>query len=99
MALLLPQVYYGECVLTKKDWLRLEEWVNGNWNEVNLSITSAVRNFIKCPFLFMSEDENDYAHISGDCYLRKCSYMTEGIVLYGRTISEALHELKQNGNS
>lgn len=94
--LLLPQVHNGEFVLTENEWSRFEEWVNGHWTEVDLSITSEARRFMRCPFLFTREDSNDYAHISADYYLRRCSYSSGGILLRGRTISEGLQELRKD---
>lgn len=91
--LLLPQVRNGEFVLAVNDWRKLERWVNDHWTEVNLSITSEAQKFVNCPFLFTSENQNDYAHISADYYLRKCSYKAGGVLLRGRTIREGLQEL------
>ena len=93
--LLLPQVYEGNYILTKGDWSRLEGWVNEHWTEVDLSITSATQRFVKCPFLFMAEDQDDYVHISADYYLRECSYKAGGILLHGRTIGEGLQKLNK----
>ncbi len=94
--LLLPQVHNGEFVLSVNDWRRLEKWINDHWAKVNLSITSEAQKFIKCPFLFTSEDQNDYAHISADYYLRKCSYKPGGISVRGRTIREGLQNLNKS---
>lgn len=91
--LLLPQVYNSEFVLSADDWRRLEKWINDHWAEVNLSITAEAQKLIKCPFLFTSEDQNDYAHISADYYLRKCSYRLGGVSMRGRTIREGLQDL------
>jgi MoaA/NifB/PqqE/SkfB family radical SAM enzyme len=94
--LLLPQVHDGEFILTRNDWRRLERWINDHWTEVDFSITSEARAFVRCPFLFAAEDQNDYAHISADYYLRRCSYKDGGILVRGRTIREGLQDLNES---
>lgn len=94
--LLLPQVHNGGFVLSANDWRRLEKWINDHWAKVDLSITAEAQEFIKCPFLFTSEDQNDYAHISADYYLRKCSYELGGISMRGRTFREGLQDLNKS---
>jgi MoaA/NifB/PqqE/SkfB family radical SAM enzyme len=93
--LLLPQVKNGQFTLSQDDWLKLENWINNYWHEVNLSITSGARRYINTPSLFSFENPDDYAHISADYHLRRCSYQSGGISLYRRTIQDGLSELKR----
>ena len=93
--LLLPQVKNGQFILSQDDWLKLENWINNHWHEINLSITSSARRHINAPALFSFENPDDYAHISADYHLRRCSYQGGGVSLYRRTVQDGLFELNR----
>jgi MoaA/NifB/PqqE/SkfB family radical SAM enzyme len=81
--LLLPQIENERFILDGSCWLKLENWINGNWREIPLEISSLARSFLNCPFLFNSEYEPrlGYWHIGADGKIRETSYCANGTVI------------------
>lgn len=81
--LLLPQIENSKFVLSETDWTKLEKWINQNWREFPLEISSLARPFLNCPFLFNSEYEPRlcYWHISADRKIRETSYYGSGTAI------------------
>lgn len=93
--LLLPEIRGGQFTLTADEWARLSDWLTANAGRFPLNVTYDARPFLRCPFLFDEEPDQDYVHISADGYLRLCSYERGGVPLKDRTLTEALGKLFQ----
>lgn len=79
--LLLPEVQKGgSFVLDKNCWVELENWINKNWTEFPLEITSCACNYLNCPYLFEIEEELElsYWHIDAEGKIRESSYYEGG---------------------
>jgi MoaA/NifB/PqqE/SkfB family radical SAM enzyme len=78
--LLLPQVKNGKFILNKNSWLKLENWINRNWENFRLEISTGARQYLNCPFLFYPEYEprSSYWHIGANGKIRASSYFKDG---------------------
>ncbi|HEY0321409.1 MAG TPA: radical SAM protein [Pyrinomonadaceae bacterium] len=94
--LLLPEIRGGLFTLTSDEWARLSDWLTANAGRLQLNVTYGARPYLRCPFLFDDEPDQDYVHISADGYLRLCSYERGGVLLRDRTLKGALDELFQS---
>jgi MoaA/NifB/PqqE/SkfB family radical SAM enzyme len=93
--LLLPETRGGRFMLTAGEWENLNDWLTANAGRFQLNVTYGARPYLRCPFLFDEEPDQDYAHISADGNLRLCSYESGGLPLKGRSLEGALDELFQ----
>lgn len=94
--LLLPETRGGRFTLTTEEWDGLSGWLTANAGRFPLNVTYDARPFLRCPFLFDEEPDQDYVHISADGYLRLCSYERGGVPLKDKALSDALGELFQS---
>lgn len=92
--LLLPEVQLGKFTLTGSEWQILDEWIAKSRFDLDLRVTAEAASYLTGPFL-LEDRLDDYAHISADGYLRRCSYATGGVALHGHTVVDALRELKE----
>jgi len=91
--LVLPEIRSSQFALSETEWQMLDDWITMRRTEVELRVTTQATSHLKGPFLFESRAE-DYAHISADGYIRRCSYETGGIAVRGNTtVMEAIREL------
>jgi MoaA/NifB/PqqE/SkfB family radical SAM enzyme len=96
--LLLPEIKNGEFTLSDSEWHRLDHWIVSRSNSFNLRTTTNAKAHLTGPFL-LDETPEDYAHISANGYLRRCSYGSTGISLRDRpSMLNALRELKMCPN-
>ena len=96
--LLLPEIENGKFTLSDSEWHRLDNWIISHSNDLNLRTTTNAKAHLTGPFLLDDEPE-DYAHISANGYLRRCSYDSTGISLRDRpSMLMALRELKMCPN-
>jgi MoaA/NifB/PqqE/SkfB family radical SAM enzyme len=95
--LLLPEVRDGHFTLTDSEWKLLDKWIMERRSEIDLRISTEAAKYLTCPLLLEYQPE-DYAHISADGYLRRCSYLKGGIALQGSTITAALRDLRQRSD-
>jgi MoaA/NifB/PqqE/SkfB family radical SAM enzyme len=80
--LLLPEVHHGEFVLKPTEWKALEAWINKQWREFPMQLTSAACPSLNCPFLAeQGEGDLAYVHIGADSRLRLSSYESGGILV------------------
>jgi MoaA/NifB/PqqE/SkfB family radical SAM enzyme len=93
--LLLPEVRDGEFVFTDSEWKLLDKWITEVRSEIDVRVSTEAAEYLKCPVLIENQIE-DYAHISADGYLRRCSYVRGGIALQGSTITTALRDLRNS---
>jgi hypothetical protein len=59
-----------------------------------LRVTADTNRYLRGPFLFENQ-QRDYAHISADGYLRRCSYTGGGVALKVQPILAALRQLSE----
>ena len=78
--LLLPEIENGTFTLSDSEWQRLDNWIISHAQDLNLRTTTNARARLTGPFL-LEEAPEDYAHISANGYLRRCSYQSGGISL------------------
>jgi MoaA/NifB/PqqE/SkfB family radical SAM enzyme len=91
--LLLPEVANGKFTLSEDEWELLDLWISRNRHDVELRVTRDATSHLEGPFLF-EDPVKDYAHISADGYIRRCSYGTGGIALgTGVKIMDAVRDL------
>jgi MoaA/NifB/PqqE/SkfB family radical SAM enzyme len=91
--LLLPEIKDGKFTLSDSEWQRLDNWIISHSHDLNLRTTSNAKPYLSGPFL-LDDALEDYAHISADGYLRRCSYGSTGISLRNRpSMLVALREL------
>jgi MoaA/NifB/PqqE/SkfB family radical SAM enzyme len=96
--LLLPEMKNGEFTLSDSEWQRLDEWIISRRNDLNLRTTTNAKAHLTGPFL-LDDAPEDYAHISANGDLRRCSYQSTGISLRDRpSMLIALRELKMHPN-
>jgi MoaA/NifB/PqqE/SkfB family radical SAM enzyme len=96
--LLLPEIENGEFTLSDPEWQRLDNWILSRSNDLNLRTTTNAKAHLTGPFLLEDVPE-DYAHISSNGYLRRCSYRSNGISLRNRpSMLTALRELNSKCN-
>lgn len=91
--LLLPEVRDGQFTFNDSEWKTLDKWVGERRSEIEMRVSTEAAEHLTCPVLLENQAE-DYAHISADGYLRRCSYVKGGIALQGSTITRALHDLR-----
>jgi MoaA/NifB/PqqE/SkfB family radical SAM enzyme len=92
--LLLPEIKNGTFTLSDSEWQRLDNWIISRAHDLNLRTTTNAKPHLTGPFLLEDAPE-DYAHISANGYLRRCSYQSGGISLRDRpSVLTALRELK-----
>lgn len=96
--LLLPEVRAGQFTLNDSEWHILDKWIRERQSEIDLRVSTEAAKHLTCPLLLQDQPE-DYAHISADGYLRRCSYLKEGIALHGSTITAALRDLREHSDS
>jgi len=95
--LLLPEIKNGEFTLSDSEWHRLDNWISRS-NDLNLRTTTNAKAHLNGPFL-LDDAPEDYAHISANGDLRRCSYESTGISLRDRpSMLIALQELKMCRN-
>jgi len=96
--LLLPEIENGTFTLSDSEWRALDNWIVSHADAFNLRTTTNARPHLTGPFLLDSEPQ-DYAHISANGYLRRCSYETDGISLRDQpAMLTALRELRMRPN-
>ena len=96
--LLLPEIKNGKFTLSDSEWQRLDNWIISRSNGLNLQTTTNAKAHLTGPFL-LDDAAEDYAHISANGYLRRCSYQTTGVSLRDRpSMLLALRELKMCPN-
>jgi MoaA/NifB/PqqE/SkfB family radical SAM enzyme len=96
--LLLPEIKSGKFTLSDSEWQRLDNWIISRCNDLNLRTTTTAKGHLTGPFL-LDDAPEDYAHISANAYLRRCSYHSNGISLRDRpSMLVALRELKMSPN-
>lgn len=93
--LLLPEIRGGQFTLTAGEWDRFSNWLTSNIGRFHLNVTYDARPYLRCPFLFAEEPDQDYVHISADGLLRLCSYERGGLPLKDRALKDVLDELFQ----
>lgn len=92
--LLLPETVNGVFTLSPELWLQLDHFINCHANDFQIGVTFEARKFLpESPFLFDTEPDNDYVHISADGYLRNSSYSKGGIDLNKTALSSALYQI------
>jgi MoaA/NifB/PqqE/SkfB family radical SAM enzyme len=92
--LLLPEIKNGEFTLSDSEWRRLDSWIISRSTNFSLRTTTNAKAHLTGPFL-LDDAPEDYAHISANGYLRRCSYRSDGISLRDRpSMLNALRELK-----
>lgn len=78
--LLLPMWHQGKFVLTNKDWNALSIWIEQNYNEIPIRVSSESKKYLDLPFLFTDEAwDNDYGFIGIDRVFKKNSFTREGL--------------------
>lgn len=92
--LLPPEVHRGEFTMRGSEWLTLDDWIAGHRLDFELRVTAEASAYLKGPFLLGDQPE-DYAHISADRYLRRCSYTGGGVMLREGDVLTALRELRE----
>jgi MoaA/NifB/PqqE/SkfB family radical SAM enzyme len=92
--LLLPEVHQGEFTLTGSEWQTLDHWIAKRRLDFELRVTAEAAQYLSGPFLLQDRPE-DYAHISADGYLRRCSYRGGGVALREHDVLTALRELRE----
>jgi MoaA/NifB/PqqE/SkfB family radical SAM enzyme len=90
--LILPEVVNGRFTLSEFEWRALDDWITKRRQDMELRVTSEATTRLKGPFPLEDRAE-DYAHISADGHIRRCSYGTGGVVLKDRSIMDAIREL------
>jgi hypothetical protein len=93
--LLLPEARGNEFTLTGSEWKTLDAWIGKHRFDFSLRVTANSVPNLSGPFPLPAAPEN-YAHVSADGLLRRCSYGSEGITLKGKSIAEALRELRES---
>jgi MoaA/NifB/PqqE/SkfB family radical SAM enzyme len=92
--LLLPQIENGKFTLSDSEWQRLDNWIISHGDDLSLRTTTNARAYLTGPFL-LDDSPEDYAHISANGYLRRCSYESGGISLRDQpSMLVALRELQ-----
>jgi len=78
--LLLPMWNKGRFVLSNEEWVLLQNWINNNYTEIPIRISSEAKQFLDIPYLFDTHEwENDYGFIGIDKTFRKNSFTKEGL--------------------
>lgn len=78
--LLLPMWHKGKFVLNPSEWEILNQWINANYLNIQLRISSEAREFISSPYLFTSDAwYKDYGFIGIDDTFRVNSFTRTGI--------------------
>ena len=94
--LLLPEIKNGKFILSDSEWKTLDSWIISRSNDLSLRTTTNAKAHLTGPFL-LDEAPEDYAHISANGYLRRCSYRSDGVSLRDRpSMLIALRELKMS---
>jgi MoaA/NifB/PqqE/SkfB family radical SAM enzyme len=96
--LLLPEVRDSLFTLTQVEWRALDAWIVEHQSQFELRVTAEASAFLSGPFLFEDRAE-DYAHISADGHLRRCSYARGGVHIGRRSVVSALRALRQEDRS
>jgi hypothetical protein len=91
--LLLPEVCGNEFTLTRSEWATLNAWIGNHYLDFSLRVTTNAVPYLSGPFPPLGTTES-YAHVSAEGLLRRCSYGTQGIPLKGRSVTDALKELR-----
>lgn len=91
--LLLPEVRDGQFTFDDSEWKTLDKWIGERRSEIDIRVSTEATEHLTCPVLLENQIE-DYAHISADGYLRRCSYVKGGIALQGSTVTAALRDLR-----
>jgi MoaA/NifB/PqqE/SkfB family radical SAM enzyme len=78
--LLLPEIENGRFTLSDSEWQELDNWIISQANDLRLRTTASAKARLTGPFLLEDAPE-DFAHISANGYLRRCSYQSGGIRL------------------
>lgn len=95
--LLLPEIENEAFTLVDSEWRALDNWIVSHADDFNLRTTTSAKTHLTGPFL-LDDAPEDYAHISANGYLRRCSYESGGISLRDRpSMLTALRELRQSG--
>jgi MoaA/NifB/PqqE/SkfB family radical SAM enzyme len=78
--LLLPMWHKGKYVLSDNEWSVLNQWIEKNYKEIPIRISSESKKYLNLPFLFDNEEwDNNYGFIGIDKTLRKNSFTKNGL--------------------
>jgi MoaA/NifB/PqqE/SkfB family radical SAM enzyme len=98
--LLLPMWNRGKYVLTLDDWDILNNWIQTNYQEIPISISSDAKPFLSVPLLFKDDEWfNDYAFIGIDSTFRKSSFLNHGLNIENYPSIEELLQSRITSNN